>query len=124
MTKNLGSTTLSIKPTAKKGCGHYIGLFLVLWLCGLFISGPISGAVLAKGWEWFVADTFGITTISFVQAWGISVLTHMLTYNVKNITSSDDADDFTGYSVYNAIFSSVMYSGLAFLSFLTLSQFL
>lgn len=52
-------------------------LALLLWLAPLSV---LRGIVLAKLWEWFVADTFGVLAISVVQAVGLSTLVTYLGY--------------------------------------------
>lgn len=43
------------------------------WILG-WGTGAVRAVVLMKGWEWFVADTFGVPTIGFVATWGLSML--------------------------------------------------
>lgn len=38
----------------------------------------LRGLVIAIGWDWFVADTFGIYAISLVQAIGISMVVNLI----------------------------------------------
>jgi hypothetical protein len=84
------------------------------------ITAPITALAITKGWEWFVADTFGIASLSIVQAWGISWLVHILTYFYRPA----DADvEVNMRTIFNASFSGVFYSLVGLLSMFLLVQF-
>lgn len=105
--------------TDETGCLNLIGLIILGFLLGL-ITGPISALTITKGWEWFVADTFGITSLSIVEAWGISWLTHILTYFYHPQASGQES---TARSLFIATFIGIFYSLIGLLSLLLLVQF-
>jgi hypothetical protein len=48
---------------------------------GIIIAGVIAfffGFVVVWLWNWLMPDIFGLTKITFWQAWGLVVLTHIL----------------------------------------------
>lgn len=77
MMYSAGMTTTT--KAKNKGCGHLLGLTGFVMVSG-WISGAFHALTISKGWEWFVADTFHVPAISFVVAWGLSILVHLLTY--------------------------------------------
>lgn len=79
------------------------------------ISGALRAGVFAKGWEWFVADEFGLPGLSLLTAWGISFLISFLVWFPR--TADDSPDGMTGW------LQSVLFSVLAFASLLLLVQF-
>lgn len=101
------------------GCLEVLVAF-TLGIILAFVSAPLYGAVLAKGWEWFVADTFGIYAISTVQAIGLSWVVGLITH-----TPTDEKlkEGELVSKVVTRWFQSVFVSAFAFLSFLVLVQF-
>lgn len=62
----------------------------------LLLMAPMSivhGATLAKLWEWFIADTFGVMAISTAEAIGLSMLVMFVTYQLdaRNEPEGDEA---------------------------------
>lgn len=64
--------------------------------CAAFIFGVVLSAVAAlvlmKGWEWFVADTFGVRVLTFAQSWGVLLLARF----VSNETAAPPSSDGNG----------------------------
>lgn len=57
-----------------------IGL-LVLSIPFLFVYGVWANALVGKTlWAWFVVKTFGLPALTMCQAWGLSILISMWTY--------------------------------------------
>lgn len=68
-----------------------VGLAL---LVGVVLTLPLTviyGATLAKLWEWFIADTFGVMALSTAQAIGVSMTVTFVTYQ-QDAAVDDDAD--------------------------------
>lgn len=95
------------------------GALLVGWILG-FPTGALRAAVAMKGWEWFVADTFGAPEVSFFQAWGIAMLVSFATIHFSGTKS-----EYTPYqSVFVGLFLSVLLSCVSFVSFAVIASFL
>jgi hypothetical protein len=72
----------------------------VFAIIGMTIGGVIIAAVMALLlgfvvmwlWNWLMPDIFGLTKITFWQAWGLVVLSHILfkSFPHKNHHSHDD----------------------------------
>lgn len=75
-----------------------------------------------KGWEWFVADTFGIQTLSFIQTFGITLLITFATINID--TSQETTKKNLVYVAILDRVTSVIMSGIYFLSLWILSGWL
>lgn len=112
------STERTDEQAAIEGCLVAVPLG---WVLG-WGTGAVRALVAMKGWEWFVADTFGLPVLSFVQAWGLFVL---VSFAVLRIESGKNEPLQSPIRV--AIIARVMSlisSGLAFTSLLILSWFL
>lgn len=83
-----------------------------------FPSGAVRALVAMKGWEWFVADTFGAPTLGFVEAWGLFLLISFATLH-PDLTDDDTAP---GVLMFRGFFLSLLLSALMFLSFLLLAS--
>lgn len=97
-----------------------IAALFIQWALG-WGTGAVRALVIMKGWEWFVSDTFDVTTLSFIQAWGIALLVSFLTISISR-TASDGRRPLT--IVRMNVFSSLMLSWIYFVSLLILSAFL
>ena len=56
----------------------------------LLLSVIAKGFAILKLWNWFVATTFHITTLSLVQAIGISFLVSFLTLRYERSTEAEE----------------------------------
>lgn len=93
-------------------------------LIGWVLSWPVGAlrAVVAmKGWEWFVADTFDVPTVSFIQAWGLFMVIAFATFQLD--TKVDPNARKPIEEVSKALSMSVLWSGMYFLGFWILSAF-
>jgi hypothetical protein len=95
------------------------GTLLLTWVLG-WGSGFVRAAVLMKGWQWFVADTFDVQTINIVEAWGMWILVVAAT---AKISGDRDTEPTTFRDVGLRIFSSLFLSGMLFLSMIILAGF-
>lgn len=77
-------------------------------------SGALRAGVFAKGWEWFVADEFGLPHLSLLQAWGISFLVSFLVWLPHG---DEDSDPLLAFC------ASVLLSVFTFVALLILVQF-
>ena len=62
-------------------------LYAVLGLAGAFLLGLLFGNVIMWLWNWLMPMIFGLTTISYIEGFGISFLCGMLftrTVNKEN----------------------------------------
>lgn len=65
---------------------HFKGPKRILAIIGMAIGGVLIAAVIALFfglivlwlWNWLMPEIFGLTTITFWQAWGLVVLSHIL----------------------------------------------
>lgn len=67
----------------------------------------IDGLVLSKLWEWFVTDTFGVTTISVAQATGIGVIKGYLwskSDSLTNMVRDWDESDWNMYTFIDIVY--------------------
>lgn len=58
-----------------------IGKIILMVLGGLFVGVVLAfvfGWIVMLLWNWLMPPIFGLTTITFWQAWGLVVLTHLL----------------------------------------------
>lgn len=53
-------------------------MFALMFILVAFITNVARGIVVAKLWQWFVADTFQIKALSVVQAIGLSEVSYLL----------------------------------------------
>lgn len=53
----------------------YLTMFVLL-----ILSSVVNGLVLKIMWEWFVADTFGLPSLTIPLAIGLSIVVGFLTY--------------------------------------------
>ncbi len=67
-----------------------IGIVAYLFLMLLPLGIIANGLVLAKLWEWFVADTFNVHALSLIEAMGISVIVTFLTYDSTLVREAVD----------------------------------
>lgn len=73
------------------------GRAALLALVSIPVLAIIHGIVLAKLWEWFVADTFGVMEVSVAQAIGLSTLAAFVTYQ-PDAKSKDYDEEYAGVS--------------------------
>jgi hypothetical protein len=95
-------------------------LFLLAWVLG-WTSAPIAALAFSKAWEWFVADTFGVTEVSFVQAWGLYVLAHFATATIA--LPEKKKQPVTAMDVFTVWLTSIIVSLTVLGSLLILVQF-
>lgn len=93
-----------------------LGAVLVAWVLS-WPSGAVRAAVAMKGWEWFVADTFGVSELGFIQAWGFFLLISFATFHVSATPASDKRP---GLLVLEGFFISLTWSVIGFASLLVL----
>lgn len=98
-----------------------LAVALTAWTIG-WLSSALHGAVFMKGWEWFVTGSFGLTPLSFIQAWGLSALVSFATYQYQENVKEFPDDQVVRMSV--AFVTSVIVSAGSFISLLILSTFL
>lgn len=96
-----------------------LGPLLTAWILG-WPTGAVRALVAMKGWEWFVADTFGWYQPSLVETWGLFGLISFATLQIDT-----DPDDGTSNWIRAAtgLTQSLVASGIWFLSLLILSGF-
>jgi len=80
--------------------GHLTKTRRIFAIIGMAIGGVIIAAVMALLlgfvvmwlWNWLMPDIFGLTKITFWQAWGLVVLAHILfkSFPHKNHHNHDD----------------------------------
>ena len=80
-------------------------------------TGALRALVFMKGWEWFVVDTFGAQTLSFVQSWGLFMLVNFATYQLN----AEHSKARPLIAMLANLITSLMWSGLAFVSLLILA---
>lgn len=70
----------------ERSAAEKVGAVIVI---ALLIAGAIAlfGFVTMKLWNWLMPEIFGLTTISYWQAWGLMLLSWIL---FKNIGSGSD----------------------------------
>lgn len=65
------------RTTAADGCGkilgYIIGMLLTCLIAGLIFSLPIMWL-----WNWLMPTIFGLTKITWLQSWGLMVLSSLL----------------------------------------------
>lgn len=98
-----------MKRTSRRSDGA--GLAIVLGLLLLPFTTVIYGATLAKLWEWFIIDTFGVFALSTAQAIGVTMVVTFVTYQYDARKADEDTDPLSG--LMTALFASVMRAGLA-----------
>jgi hypothetical protein len=59
----------------------------LLAIVGIFVK----GFVISLFWDWFIASTFSVQSISFMQAIGLSFVVSVFTVSLKDIY--DDTED-------------------------------
>jgi hypothetical protein len=85
------------------------GAAFVLSLLVMPVVMVIYGSTLAKLWEWFVADTFGVLALSTAQAIGLSSVVTFVTYQEDARSDrGDDALERLVYVVILTLFRAVM----------------
>lgn len=84
------------------------------WVLG-WPTGAVRAAVAMKGWEWFVADTFGAPELGLIEAWGLFLLA---SFAVMHMSGDDKRRPLT-LMVEGVVFSLLM-SAVAFVSLLIL----
>lgn len=97
--------TTSRRPTTRTNTVPALAL-------GLVLTGPLMavyGATLAKLWEWFVADTFGVLALSTAQAIGLSMVVTFVTYQEDAAQHEDDALS----ALVSRVVTSLVRAGLA-----------
>lgn len=104
------------KTTTDGGC---IAIALA-WILG-WATGALRAFVFMKGWEWFVADTFNVPELHFIQAWGLVYLVGFATWQQNPVTESK-VDPIV--SAILALVTSVVWSTFAFVAMLILTVFL
>lgn len=103
------------EAAAIEGCAALILGWVLRWG-----TGAVHAAVAMKGWEWFVADTFGLPTLSLIQAWGLFALISFATYQFH-----DTESEYTPFAALGRNLAlSLLLSGFAFVGLLILSVFL
>lgn len=91
------------RSTSNAGAAFVLSLLLMPVLMVIY------GATLAKLWEWFVADTFGVMALSTAQAIGLSSVVTFVTYQEDaRSEQSDDALERLVYIVILTLFRAVM----------------
>ena len=95
--------------------------FSLGWTLG-WGTGALRALVVAKGWEWFVADTFGVTALSFFQVWGLLLLIGLVTSHFSPTDAKNDVGPLP--AVVSGLLTSVTTSAIYFVSLLILSAFL
>lgn len=85
------------------------------WLLG-WPSGALRAAVVMKGWEWFVTDTFGTPSLGLIEAWGLVLLVSLATMSHPG----EDSRPPLRLMVHGFLLSVVL-SGVVFLSLLILA---
>lgn len=107
-------TGRAVDSTGAEGC-----FALVLgWTLGWF-TGGVRAAVAMKGWEWFVADTFGVPQVGFVEAWGFFLLVSFAV--TLHPPTSDDKRPYVVMA--EGLLFSLLMSGLVFGSMAILAGF-
>lgn len=91
---------------------------LLTWILG-WGSGAVRALVLMKGWEWFVADTFDVPGLGFIQTWGLWLLISLTTVH---LTASDDKRLTIAYA-FTTTLTSLVLSGIWFASIIILAGF-
>lgn len=92
---------------------------IIGWILG-WPTGAVRALVAAKGYEWFVADTFGVRPLSLVQAWGLFLLISFATISID----SDGNDKRRPLVIMlTGLITSLLFSGLAFVGLLILANF-
>lgn len=92
---------------------------IIGWTLG-WGTGAVRALVAMKGWEWFVADTFDLPTLSFVQTWGLFMLINFATFQFTH--SNDKRRPLE--SVMSNLINSLLMSGFFFISLFILSSLL
>lgn len=72
----------------------------------------LRGVVLQQIWAWFVADTFDITTLTLVQAIGLSLVVSFLTYQYD--ARKAGGHQTVGEILIEGVVAGLVYSGFAF----------
>lgn len=104
-------------PSIGAGCSLAAATFLVL----LPLSAVVRGALLAKLWEWFVADPFATPYLSTLQAIGISTIAAFLLYSGP---ANKHADDISLGQAFGTLLVSLFGTyAVTFLSALVVVQF-
>jgi hypothetical protein len=96
----------------------------IAWLVVGYVAAVVGlmllrGAILVQVWEWFVTDTFGVTTLTLVQALGLSVVVTLLTYHVDTKPDGMSA----GERLLTTTLTGLFWYGLLFLSAATIHAF-
>ena len=95
--------------------------FALGWTLG-WGTGALRALVVSKGWEWFVAGTFGATALSFFQVWGLLLLVGLVTSHFSPTDAKNDVGPLP--AVVSGLLTSVTTSVIYFVSLLILSVFL
>lgn len=103
------------------GPGEGCAALAIGWTLG-WGTGAFRALVTMKGWEWFVADTFGVRTLSFIQAWGLLLLINFTTYQLSSSSSKNESGPFP--TMVAGIISSLLWSIFGFTTLLILTAFL
>lgn len=81
----------------------------------------IDGLVISQLWNWFVAPTFGITTLSLVQSMGMALL---LSYFKKDIFTEKKEEDTEEQYAFRILIQSALRPIVAVIFGLILTMFL
>lgn len=92
------------------------GLLLAAWVIG-WPSGAVRAAVAMKGWEWFVADTFGAPEVGLIEVWGLFLL---VSFATSHLSPSSAPERSPGVLIAERFLSSLLLSALTFVSLLVL----
>lgn len=88
------------------------------WILG-WGTGAIHALVAMKGYEWFIADTFGVPALPFIQVWGLFMLISFATYQF-----TDSGNNRRPFAVLVlGVYHSLLLSGFFFVSLLILAGY-
>ena len=74
----------------------FVIIFTVCYLIGV---GILNGWAMATLWNWFVAPTFHIPTLSIQIAWGISILVHLFNNDIET-KKANDTEELVGKFIF------------------------
>ena len=96
-----------------KGFAAFVAILLMP------VFAVVNGALLAKLWEWFIADQFGVRHLSVVQAIGVALVVGFLTYT--HVPEHPDTDPLASFA--EGIARWIVRIAFTFVSALLLVQF-
>jgi len=62
---------------------------IVIGLCLIVVAALFTGWLVMLLWNWLMPMLFGLTTITYIEGWGLSVLSGLLFKGTTNVKTKE-----------------------------------